>query len=693
MIPARGARRFATIFASTFGARLLATAFGIVSGILIARALGPYGKGAFAASQLFVTIAVTLLSGVGAASTYLLTKRGIRAGALMLPLAILLAAATLAGAVIGIAAMAVSGVSPIVVAAIVVLPTSIAVSWQPAYYSALGKFAALNAQAVMLPLLVLVGVALALTLHAGLPGVLVAWVAATALIAGAFSLHAVRVAGGVQRDSVRSLLREVSTFGLQSSGNAMLGLLNYRIDSMLIGAMLGLSAFGIYSVAVNVGEMLFLVSRTVTTVLTRDIGSLDAAASARICARAIRTVTAVLGGVALLAWFVLPPAIGLVYGHRFDSAVLPLRVLLPGIVACSTVGTFCAYFLFQVGRPSIVTWLNALTIGVQAMLCVLLIPRFGMVGAAFASSVTYVVGALYCTHQFCRLGGLAPSELWIPRTSDFAGLRGALGRSAAPNVSVCAKPMVLVTGAAGRIATLVRPLLRERYQLRLTDRLPIADLHEGETFVQADLMNASALRRAARGVDAIVHLGGAPAQADFREHVRGTIEGTYNVFDAARDARVRRLVFASTGHVTGFYRKTDRIGVDARSRPDGVYAAAKSFGEALASAYADTYGLRVLVVRIGHCSAAPHGELDRSIWISPADLVQIICIGIQHPDVANHVVYGMSKNKRSWWTSSELDAFGYEPRDSADMAAPSAADRAGIAGHCQGDTFARRREL
>lgn len=229
---------------------------------------------------------------------------------------------------------------------------------------------------------------------------------------------------------------------------------------------------------------------------------------------------------------------------------------------------------------------------------------------------------------------------------------------------------ILVTGAAGGAATMIRPLLRADYRLRLSDIRPVADLAEGEEFIAADVSDFDAMLALADGVDGIVHFGGYAVEGPWETILQSNIAGAYNLFEAARRKGVKRIVFPSSNHVVGFYRRDQRIGTDVTLRPDSRYGISKCFGEALASLYADKYGLGVLTVRIGNVQERPLNVRLLSIWISPRDLVQLVKIGFEHPDLGYEVVYGMSDNARGWWDNANAYRLGYRPQDrSEDFAA------------------------
>jgi uronate dehydrogenase len=226
---------------------------------------------------------------------------------------------------------------------------------------------------------------------------------------------------------------------------------------------------------------------------------------------------------------------------------------------------------------------------------------------------------------------------------------------------------VLVTGASGGIGTRLRQLLKGVYSnVWLSDLAPPGDLGSDETFMAADLAVMADVERAVAGVDGIVHLGGFSVEGPWETILQANIIGCYNLFEAARRQGVERVVFASSNHVVGFYPRQRRIGVDAAVRPDSRYGASKAFGEALAALYAFKHGLRVTCIRIGNFGDVPADRRRLSIWISPQDLVQLIRIGLEHPDVRHEIFFGASDNARSWWDNSAAFRLGYRPQGRAE---------------------------
>ncbi|WP_431963627.1 NAD-dependent epimerase/dehydratase family protein [Actinacidiphila sp. bgisy160] len=253
---------------------------------------------------------------------------------------------------------------------------------------------------------------------------------------------------------------------------------------------------------------------------------------------------------------------------------------------------------------------------------------------------------------------------------------------------------VLLTGAAGGLGTLMRELLPGYgYQLRLLDMLPVEGAPDAIT---ADLADRAALRDAVRGVDAIIHLAGISLEAPFDKILRANIEGTYHLYEAAREEGVPRIVFASSNHAVGFTPRPvgddPLIPIDTPRRPDTFYGLSKCFGEDLAQLYWDLHGLETVSVRIGSCFREPTSVRMLSVWMSPGDGARLFHAALTAERVGHTVVYGSSANTRLWWDLSSARALGYEPQDDSEPFAgkliaeqgeldPANPDHAHLGGH------------
>ena len=225
---------------------------------------------------------------------------------------------------------------------------------------------------------------------------------------------------------------------------------------------------------------------------------------------------------------------------------------------------------------------------------------------------------------------------------------------------------VLITGAAGDVGTHLSRELAGKYRLRLSDKRPMK-APKGQTFFKADISKMSEALRITRGVDAIVHLGGYSVEGPWEGILSANIIGCYNVFEAARRNGVKRILFPTSNHAVGFYRRDQTIDHRIYPRPDSRYGVSKVFGEALGSLYADKYGMQVFMMRIGNVNPVPIDKRRLSIWFSPRDLAQLVSIGIDHSGIKFEIVYGISGNTRAWYDNANAIRLGYRPQDDSEV--------------------------
>ena len=225
---------------------------------------------------------------------------------------------------------------------------------------------------------------------------------------------------------------------------------------------------------------------------------------------------------------------------------------------------------------------------------------------------------------------------------------------------------VLITGATGDVGTHLSRELAGKYKLRLSDKRLLKP-PKGQTFVRADITKMADALRITKGVDAVVHLGGYSVEGPWDAILQANIIGCYNVFEAARRNGVKRILFPTSNHAVGFYRRDQTIDHRVYPKPDSRYGVSKVFGEALGSLYADKYGMEAFMIRIGNVNPKPIDKRRLSLWFSPRDLAQLVAIGIEHPDIKFEIVYGISGNKRAWYDNSNAYRLGYRPQDDSEI--------------------------
>lgn len=277
-----------------------------------------------------------------------------------------------------------------------------------------------------------------------------------------------------------------------------------------------------------------------------------------------------------------------------------------------------------------------------------------------------------------------------PVPSDRPAAIASAEAEAAPPIADC----LLVTGAAGGLGRELRPRLRRRVRrLRLSDISPMAPAEAGEEVLTAALQDAAAVDGIVAGADAIVHLGGVSTEGPFEPILQANIVGSYHLYEAARRHGVRRIVYASSNHVTGFYRQDEVVSPLAPMRPDGHYGLSKAFGENLARFYFDRYGIETVCLRIGSSFPEPRNRRMLATWLSYDDLERLIVAALTTPVVGFSVVYGMSDNRSTWWDNTQARHLGFRPADSSEPfraaleAKEPLPDPTDPAARCQGGTF------
>jgi len=226
---------------------------------------------------------------------------------------------------------------------------------------------------------------------------------------------------------------------------------------------------------------------------------------------------------------------------------------------------------------------------------------------------------------------------------------------------------LLLTGAAGGLGQVLRPRLKPHANvLRVSDVAPLAPAGDGEETMPCDLADAAAVSSLVQGVDAIVHLGGVSVERPFEDILPANIQGVYNLYEAARVHGVRRVVFASSNHVIGFYEQGEQLDADVPLRPDGYYGLSKAYGEHLSRFYFDRYGIETVCLRIGSSFPAPKDRRMLVTWLSYDDLTDLVTRALFTPDVGHLIVYGASANRDSWWRDDAAKVLGFVPKDSSE---------------------------
>lgn len=420
-----------------FIATVAASGLGFVTAVLLARALGPEGRGVTALYQAAVSLGFAFLSlGIATAVVYYVGRREISGRQAMeagLSITLLATAFT----AIGVAIAAVTFGEELADEdvpywlTLVAIPALVQFRAAEATLRAQGRFGAMNLLEVSLPLSI-VGCLGAVELVDGLTihRAVMAWSLAflPPVVIGYALLGPSQWPRGL---AGRALLWQAARFGVQGQLSNLIQLLNYRLDSYLVLLLVNASGVGLYAVGVALSEGMWLIANSVSVVLLVNLTAGDDENAARMTPIVCRNTLLVTAAGSIVAAALAPFVVPLIFGDAFDDAVLPFLWLLPGTVALAGTKILAAY-VFSRGRPLINAQIAFVTLVVTVTADLLLIPPFEVAGAAAASSFAYCCSLALSAVAYRRLSGGSITDALLPRTSDapyyVEGMHSLLGR-------------------------------------------------------------------------------------------------------------------------------------------------------------------------------------------------------------------------------------------------------------------------
>jgi len=151
---------------------------------------------------------------------------------------------------------------------------------------------------------------------------------------------------------------------------------------------------------------------------TKRVGSAERHVAAATVAKSNRASSALIVSAGVLTFILAPWLVDTLYGKAFHAASDALRIMLPGVAALSCAGILSTFFNYQMGRPMFLVFTSIMNGVVITGLCLLLVPKFGLTGAAWATTITYINAAVVTTWYFCKHSGQSPVQVWIPTLDD-----------------------------------------------------------------------------------------------------------------------------------------------------------------------------------------------------------------------------------------------------------------------------------
>lgn len=410
-------------------------AFGLITGPITARVLGPGGRGEVAAATVYAAmIAVVASVGLPNAVGYWLATGRSTASALLaavIRFALLISPLAVVGGVYaGVALRQFSPAGRLGVAVLIglvpVVVVGFAVEAMIRARGELGVLARTRLVALGLPALATVGLWLTGTLS-------VLSMTATSVVTMAVVMAYVCAQLGARprrRESLPPLLR----YGCRSILGGTAIAVSGRLDQAIIGPVLGPSALGLYAVAATVSALPLALSYAVSARAFAEVGRAEEAERVNVAASYVRLSVVVTVPAVLALAAVIPFAMPLVYGSSFQGSVVPTLLLLPSIVAASFLAAAEAG-MNGLGRPGRASAAEGAGTVVGLVALVLLLRPMGISGAAIATSFDFFVSATIIGLFLRRLG----ARQLLPRRADLVLVirivRGRLSR-ASPNLPV-----------------------------------------------------------------------------------------------------------------------------------------------------------------------------------------------------------------------------------------------------------------
>jgi O-antigen/teichoic acid export membrane protein len=402
--------------------RFLYVALGWTLSVLTARWLGPQGFGLYTLAMIFGSIGTTLMSGGVAAVAYEISNKGSDSRS--------------AAANVGVFSLA-TGLLPALIA-IAAWPFLQAHGWWWILPVALAQPAALLGAALVGVFLgkddirrlnysytgpwaaTLVAFLVMATLFGRTVQVALAAWAVGQGIACLYSLWLCRVYWSpLDLASVTwERMRWLFSFGIQAGLANLVSFLNYRMDALMVQILLGQRELGIYAVGVRVAEGLWFFSQAIMTATYASIGSLPVEESARLTARGMRHSLFIIGTLAVAMEVFASPLLRILYTDVYADAVQPFRLLVPGIAFYGLASVLSAYYTNQRGHPHIPLIIAGGSTLINLFLCLILIPNFGLSGAALASTAGYSIAIVAAMIAFQRNTKLPWRQILVVNKGD-----------------------------------------------------------------------------------------------------------------------------------------------------------------------------------------------------------------------------------------------------------------------------------
>lgn len=419
----------------TFGASIISLLIGTSIGIIIARTLGPSGKGLLAVIAMVGTVVLSLGNlGIGAFNTYVISNKSVKKKDIV-------GNSFWLGLIIGIICFLVILVFsfnfPIffrniprsyLLLYLLSLPFFL---WSNFFYAILAgeqKFRKLNILAIITQTINLVGVILLLLVFKLDVFYILIWYVLVNIVNALFPMGFIFLTDGIHFNFNLQVLKKTLNYGFKICLTGIFALLILRVDLYMVNFFKGMAEAGFYSLASSFGNVFFILPSSIIAVIFPKINA-EEKLKKELIAKYSRISLFLVFLMAIGALLFIRPIIGLLYGQVFLASIRPIIFLLPGLIAWS-VATVLSQYFFSIGYPLKLTVCWFLVAVLNVVLNFIYIPQYGMAAAALSSTVSYVLALGFHYYFFNKETGMGLHDVFVPRkdeiTDIFNRIRGFL---------------------------------------------------------------------------------------------------------------------------------------------------------------------------------------------------------------------------------------------------------------------------
>jgi len=422
----------------TFSSTIISVILGLVAGIIIARTLGPEGKGLWTILYLIPTMSLLLSSlGLEVAIVYFSGKKEFENETLIsnaLMLAIILSGIciifllalyyTLGRKIFGGTTIQLLHFIGVTVSIPILISRRIFVSLLQGH----SKIKEFNIVLVAEKLVFLIVIIFFLIInYITIDTILVSFISSI-MLSLIFSLYYTHKLSRIKISFNQQCMRKLLTFGIKGYWGNIFQFLNYRFDMFLVNFFLGPGSVGIYSVAVNLTEMIWYPSSAIATVLLPKASRSKYAESGSLVQKTAKWTFWVTFFLAIVLLISSKFLINILYGKAFLPTVDVVWFLLPGIILFSLTRITATYFI-GAGKPIINAAISLLSLIANVILNLIFIPRFGINGAALATTISYTISTILTISIFVKMSGLPFFQMIVVKSKDFSQLKAAFSFS------------------------------------------------------------------------------------------------------------------------------------------------------------------------------------------------------------------------------------------------------------------------